>query len=258
MERLILNKREYGKQKAAAHAVIVTVCVLAAVAAAIQGMHGCKNSAYPAPVTPAAQQASAEPTAAPALDIVSEEYYRNSAFVGNSFADEVMLSKFLKDTDCFSRIGLNAADAMTKTTDTGKVPVIDELNVEKKYDKIFMMFGENELGWLYADKFAEAYGALIDKARIYQPNAKIYLLAITPVTKKVSDKNIDCTNNTRIAEYNALISQLAKDKGVIFADIFSAVSDETGALPEGAASDGIHFGSEYYKRILLHIQNNYE
>ena len=162
----------------------------------------------------------------------------------------------VEGVDYFARIGLNVNDAMTKSTSTGTVPVIEELNNGKQYNKIFMIFGENELGWANSDTFVEQYGALIDKAKSYQSTAKIYLLAITPVTKEVSDNNVDNTNNEQIVKYNELIKKLAESKGVVYADVYSAVVGEDGNLPDGVASDGIHFGEDYYKKCLVYIQNN--
>lgn len=187
---------------------------------------------------------------------ISQMYYSHSAIVGNSFVEGMIIYDLIEGADYFAKVGLSVNDALTKSIQGGSVPVIDELKTDKKYNKIFMVFGENELGWVNADKFVSQYGALIDKAKEYQPQSKIYLLAITPITKKVSDQNIDGANNERIIEYNSLIQQLAADKGAVYADVYSAVKGADGTLPEGAASDGIHFGEEYYKKCFLYIQNN--
>lgn len=108
------------------------------------------------------------PTTAPAqksnLSDIDQNYYQNSAFIGNSFVDGMMNYSLVDGADYFARIGLNVNDAMTKSTSTGTVPVIEELNNGKQYNKIFMIFGENELGWANSDTFVEQYGALIDKA----------------------------------------------------------------------------------------------
>lgn len=205
---------------------------------------------------------STVPTASPTVaatvlpNVISDSYYSNCAFVGNSFIDGMSVYGLLKNTDYFSKVGLNVNSARSETVSGGKVPVAEELKNDKKYSKIFMMFGENELGWTSTDSFIEQYGQLIDIVRSYQPDAKLYLLAITPVTKKVSDENIDNTNNERILQYNELIRKLAADKNAVFADIYSAVADSEGNLPEGAASDGVHFGKDYYEKCLLYIQNN--
>lgn len=255
--------REQRRRKIFIHRVIVFLVAIVIILLVIFGIKGCVSS-----VSQKAEQKRQEelanmatPTPMPATrktnsTEIDQNYYQNSAFMGNSFVDGMMNYSLIDGADYFARIGLNVNDAMSKSTSTGTVPVIEELNNDKQYSKIFMIFGENELGWINSDTFAEQYGLLIDKAKMYQSTAKIYLFAITPVTKEVSDNNVDNTNNEQIVKYNELIKKLAEDKGVIYADVYSAVVGPNGDLPDGVASDGIHFGEDYYKKCLIYIQNN--
>ena len=187
---------------------------------------------------------------------IIQAYFETSAFIGNSFAEGMSIYSLIDGADYFSRVGLNVNTALTETTVNDTIPVIDKLKNDKQYKKIFMIFGENELGWISSDSFSEQYEILIDKVREYQPQARLYLLSITPVTKKVSEENKDNTNNESIKMYNAIIRALAESEGADYADIYSAVVDKDGNLPEGAAGDGIHFGEEYYKKCLVYMQNN--
>ena len=238
--------------------IVLAVCGVILIVMAVLLFKGCISSKEKKKQNEASLQSDvSESDIVENPDEISENYYAESVFIGNSFIDDMMMYDLVKDADYFARVGLNVSDAATKTTATGKVPIIDEIAGAKKYRTVFMMFGENELGWQSEETFVRLYGDLVDKVREYQKDAKIYLLAVTPITKKVSDKNEDCTNNERIAEYNALIKRLAEDKNAVYADIHSAVAGEDGALPDEAASDGIHFGMEYYKKCLLYIQNNY-
>lgn len=256
------HEREQKKKKILIHRIIFAAGILIVLLIIIFGIKGCVSSiserAEQKRQEEAALQATPVPTIEPTVNPneISETFYANSAFIGNSFVDGISIYNFFNDADYFAKIGLSVEDALTTPTQTGTVPVVDELNSDKKYNKIFMMFGENELGWRSKEKFIEKYGEIIDKAKEYQPQSKIYLLAITPVTKTVSDKNTDSTNNEQILVYNELIEKLATDKGVIYADIHKAVANQDGVLEEGAASDGIHFGKDYYEKCLLYIQNN--
>ena len=189
---------------------------------------------------------------------VNQDFYKNSAFVGNSFADGMEIYNLIDGADFFARVGLSVEDAEKLSTTTGKVSVIDELDRDKKYSKVFFMFGENELGWLDESVFIEKYEKLIEKAKRYQPNADIYLLAITPVTEAVSKKGEDGATNENVARFNKLIKQVAQDENVNFADIYSAVVNDKGCLPEDAASDGVHFNKEYYKKCLIYIQEEFK
>lgn len=62
------------------------------------------------------------PTTAPAQKSnssnIDQNYYQNSAFIGNSFVDGMMNYSLVEGVDYFARIGLNVNDAMTKSTST--------------------------------------------------------------------------------------------------------------------------------------------
>lgn len=188
---------------------------------------------------------------------IDDDYYKDSAFIGNSFVEDLSLCGFLEETDFFYKTGLSVDAAMTDTMPGSGNVVVDELDNGKEYNKIFMMFGENELGWPSSDTFATSYKKLIKKVKGYQPNAQIYLLSITPITKKESDKNIDNTNNEQIQLYNDIIQGIAEDEEVVYADITKAVVGEDGNLPADAATDGVHFNKDYHKKCLMYIQQNY-
>ena len=162
------------------------------------------------------QAKNSEPTPTPEIhidpNVISEDYYRGSAFLGNSFADDLFTYGLLEDADFFAKTGLSVEQALEE--DENGISVVDGLADDKKYSRIFMMFGENELGWADSDVFAELYGKVIDQAAKYQPQARIYLLSITPITKKASDENVDNANNDLIRQYNELIKGLATEKGV--------------------------------------------
>lgn len=205
------------------------------------------NSATPTPMP--------DPKDIPTEGNVNNKFYKNSAFVGNSFVDGMEMYELVDGADYFARIGLNVKDALTLSTSTGSVSVIDELNSETKYNKIFLMFGENELGWNDADTFKTCYKTLINKVREYQSGAQIYLLSITPITQKVSDLNENGETKENIAVFNEKILETAKETNVNFVDLYTPLADENGNLPAEAASDGIHFNEKYYKKCLVYMQN---
>ena len=238
---------------------IVAVLGLLIIVLIILGIRGCvnknksNNNEVQVTVT-----ASPTPTAESGSKNIDQNFYRDSCFLGNSFIDGMEIYNLVDGADYFAKVGLTVNQADTETTDNGTVPIIDELNSNKNYKKIFMMFGENELGWSNLDRFVSEYEALVDTAKKYQPDADIYLLSVTPVSAEVSDKAEDGLTNDNIVEINKLIKEVAEDKDVIYCDIFSAVANSKGELPASAASDGIHFDRSYYEKCLIYIQKNYE
>ncbi len=144
----------------------------------------------------------------------------------------------------------------TKTMLNHEIPVIDELKNGKSYDRVFLIFGENELGWPNTQAFYDGYGEVIDAVRERQPEAAVYIQSILPVSQEVSEKNIDCTNNEQILKFNEMLKELAKEKDAIYLDVASVMMDENGNLPEDAAVDGIHPGSKYYKIWAEYLEDN--
>lgn len=180
------------------------------------------------------------------------ETEENVRYDYNNFSDIAFLgnSRFipLKDYDLapnvYPVVGLDVRTAFTKHVDGSEAVVIDELDA-RSFDKVVLMFGDNECGWPNRDYFVKKYSDVIDAAREKQPDAKIYLHAIIPISSAASDKNeCDCNNET-IAELNVRIKQLAEDVGVEYIDVPECLLDEQGNLIDEAASDGVHLNKTY-------------
>lgn len=185
-----------------------------------------------------------------------EREFSGVALFGNSHIDGFHIYNSLPGADCLYRVGLNVKNAYEKPMLGEKVPVVDKL-LEKQYTHIFLTFGENELGWEYPEIFIEDYRTLIETVHERQPNAKLYIQAIPPVSAAVSKKNEDNTNNERIRTYNELLRALAQEMQISYVDVAAVMQDAAGNLPDKAATDGIHPGQVYNKKwadlIAQHI-----
>ena len=63
-------------------------------------------------------------------------------------------------------------------------------------------------------------------------------------------------NNPRINEFNGLIQAMAEEKGAIYLPVNTAVMDETGALPAGASTDGVHPNIDYCRKWTAYLDEN--
>ncbi len=81
----------------------------------------------------------------------------------------------------------------------------------KTIKQFFIMFGMNEVGWSYPDIFTDDYTELVDEIHSKLPDAKIYLLSITPITQSLEAKGEDGMNSEAIAKFNKLIQKVAKN-----------------------------------------------
>ncbi len=181
------------------------------------------------------------------------EFFENTAFLGNSMIDDLYTYGLADGADFYFKTGLTVRTVFEETMNNRSVPVIDELK-NGQYRDVFIMFGENELGWAYADVFIEEYGKVIDKVREYQPQANIYVHSIFPVSASASQRNSFGVNNERIEEYNVLLRQMCQDKGVSYLDVASVMKNQQGVLPEDAAYDGVHPNKEYCQKWVQYIE----
>lgn len=186
-----------------------------------------------------------------------ETYYKNTVFVGDSRTQGLQINAGLKSPDFFAGRGLNVKNARTekivKNAKGNAVTVIEALK-DKKYKKVYICYGINELGWPYTNIFADEYKKTIDAIKKIQPDAEVVVQSILPVTenKSKADKIFNMKN---IKKFNKAIKKMAEEIGAAYVDLSPAVADKKGFLPKDVTPDGVHMDREYCKRILAYIVN---
>lgn len=105
------------------------------------------------------------------------------------------------------------------------------------------------------ETFTGNYSKLIDAVRSSQPNATIYVQSILPVSKKKSDSD-PVINNANINRFNEQIQKMAEEKGAVYLEVNKALMDSAGALPAGAATDGIHPNVDYCRKWAEYLKAN--
>lgn len=194
-------------------------------------------------------------TASPSTIHVTDDFSSldNSVFIGNSRV--IALKNYGLAKNVYAVVGLNVDTIFTKSVSGSTVPVIDELN-GKDYEKVFIMLGDNECGWPNKNIFIDKYAKVIDAVKERIPDAEIYLQSVLPVSNEASaTSQFGCTNEN-INALNVKIEQLAADEGIHYINPASALKGPDGALPDNAASDGIHLNKSYCKIWLTYIIEN--
>lgn len=188
----------------------------------------------------------------------NREFGNNVAFIGDSRTQAFLMYAGLKDVQDYTNIGLMVDTALTKkfiTNDNGeKITILEDL-ATKNIDTIYIMLGINELGWNYNDIFIKDYENLIDKILEVRPNCEIIVQSIIPVTKTKSEGD-SIYNNDKITEYNNLIKDMAKRKGIKYIDLCPVLADKSGNLPEEASTDGIHLNKKYCQKWFKCLKSN--
>lgn len=182
-----------------------------------------------------------------------QSVFDNCAFVGNSLFEALEAYGVVTHGDFFATVGLNLNTVYTETATHGSIPVINELN-SGSYLGVLLMFGQNELGWPSYDAFIQKYADLIRDVKSRQPNARVFITAMPPVTKALSDKNADGVTNENITRLNARLAELATQFGYCrFITVPDSLYDANNALPAQASGDGIHLNMTYSRLWVEHL-----
>lgn len=182
---------------------------------------------------------------------IKASFFKESAFAGNALAQTVGMYGILPETDFYADVNVNLENVYTITT-SGSTTSVSEQFKSRRFSKVFLSFGENELRTMTSSEFKTKYKELIDKIVDYQPKARIYLIGIPPVTAEVSSED-DKLTAKRINEFNKRIMSLAVDEELYYVDSVDALGDNKGFLPKGVSGDGINLNKAAVIDLLYYI-----
>lgn len=214
----------------------------------------------PAPSTepsPSPTEASSGPDLT-ARDAMTDDWFSDAAFMGNSLMDGFRLFSGLTTCDYYAATSMTVVGADSKaciTLDNGSAGTLVEGLTQKPYKKIYILLGINEIGY-DVNTFIDLYGKMLDEIIPAQPDCDIYIMGLTPVSAAKSAGS-DTFNMTRINEYNTALRQLAEDKDCYYMDLVAALAGPDGYLPSSETTDGVHFSAAVYKAWLDYVKTHY-
>lgn len=174
-----------------------------------------------------------------------DEFFSDAAFLGNSLVDGFRLYSGLTTCDVY---------ASTSLTVFGAGDLIASM-AGQTYGKIYILLGINEIGY-DAEYFKEAYRTMLGSIRAVQPEADIYIMSLTPVSRAKNDAGGSFTME-RVNTYNAHLYDLADEEGCYYIDLVEALAGEDGFLPAEVTTDGIHFTADEYLVWLDYLRTHY-
>lgn len=191
--------------------------------------------------------------------VVNKSFFDDTVFIGNSLTVGLQMNSNLSNATFLAAKSLNIATAFDSKVITEKgtknqLSILEALE-GKAYNKIYIMFGTNELGWPSAKVFGNKYAEFVEEVQKLQPGAQIYIQSILPVSKSKSDSSSIYTNG-QIDEFNKELEAVAARLDVNYLDVSKSVADEQGALPEDASADGVHLKKSYCQKWLSYIEKN--
>lgn len=177
---------------------------------------------------------------------VDKEYFKDALFIGDSRT--VGLSEYadLNGADIFADSGMSVYKVFEKTIKIkgeGKTG-LEKLLKKKKYGKIYVMLGINELGYDH-EHTIRRFGELTEEIRRLQPEAILFMGANLHVTaSKSADSKI--YNNKNINRINKGMKALADGKDIFYIDINEVFDDKNGNLKKEYTTDQVHVLGKYY------------
>lgn len=197
--------------------------------------------------------------AVPESTPVSDSYFEDAIFFGDSISTGIIPYKVLPKADVVAYTGISVTNILTREcmeTEDGELKtMLDYADIFGEKNKVYILLGGNSVDY-EKDVFKKSYGQFIDAVKAKYPGAVIYIQTMTPVTDYASD-TYDFINPEIITEYNLIIRDLAQEKNVSLVDSFAALADENGKLPDEASPvDGMHFTGVYYFKWFDYLKTH--
>lgn len=182
---------------------------------------------------------------------VEEDYFADALFIGDSRTQGMFEYGGLQEVaDFYCKTSLTVHDLFEKNKAFIRMEdeklTLEEALLKKKFAKIYIMLGINELGTGTNVTFLRSYTAAVEKIRQLQPDALIFVQSIMRVAGEKNAKD-PIYNNDNINARNEGLQTLADGKNVFYIDVNEAVCDENGNLHDDWTFDQIHLKAKYYE-----------
>lgn len=184
-----------------------------------------------------------------------DSWFDDSAVIGHSLMEGFeMFAEVDADIHFFTSTGITAAGATGwkkfDLPDGGAGTLAAGLK-QKEFSKVYIMLGINEIT-ASRDHFKENMAAIIRLIRDNQPEGiPIYILNLTPTTRKKSDSS--SFNQKNIRRLNEALAELCQEQECYLVDLWSCFADEDGYLPADISTDGVHLEAPQYRIMADYI-----
>ena len=202
---------------------------------------------------------------------VSPSWFDDAVFVGDSVTNKLYYyaeNGCLGNAEFLCSVGIGYHSAMWgldyrynvhPVYNGGKVLMEDGIRLIGR-KKVIIMLGMNDIGGYGVDDTIRAMEQFTDRILQKNPDVQIYIQSVTPLISSIHRK--DLLNNTNVALFNQKAQQVCKERGFVFIDIASAVSDGAGNLRDDLCGDssymGLHFNNTgcklWVEYLRAHVQ----
>lgn len=194
--------------------------------------------------------------AVPENDPVDDDWFSDTAMIGHSLMRGMEGYSGLDTPDYYTLSGSSVSQLLSSSEvelPGGGQGKLSTALGEQSYERVYLFMGVNEicgdLSTLKAD-----YQQLLDLVRETSPEASIYVLAVTPVTRNKAAGGTFTLE--RISAYNEMLLDLCGEQECWYVDTYECFAGEDGYLPSGASSDGIHLKKEQYPVLRDYLKSH--
>ena len=225
------------------------------------------------------QNATEAPTAAPATEAnygydttspKDADWFENAVFVGDSVT--LKLSYYcaahpeaLGGAEFFCAGSLGYTNALWDLDDPeavhpyyqGETHLTEDCAEVTGKDNVFIMLGMNDIGLYGTQGAMDSCKKLIANILKRTPDAHIYIQSVTPMIKSAQ---IDSFNNKLVKEFDGMLKDYCEKSHYKYLDVFSALADKDGNLPDDLCSDpdsmGLHFNDTSCQMWVDYLKKN--
>ncbi len=175
-------------------------------------------------------------------DSVDDSYFSDAVFIGDSRMEGFRNASGITQGTFLTGVGLsiNDMDKQIISTADGNISVYQGLS-GRKYKRIYLMLGTNDLGFYPWDQFQPTFEKAI---RQFQES-------------KIA-KGFEYDNNQNVQTINQYILSTCEDLWYsYYLNLNEIFSDGNHELIPGASADGIHLEPEYCAQMLTYLKSHY-
>lgn len=174
---------------------------------------------------------------------ISEDWFDDALFIGDSRTVQMKVEKRLGKADYFCRYSMSVFTAQGWTASDARFLEASLKDVLTMYDyeKVFIELGINECGYDSKD-IIESYQDLIDLIYEFEPKALIVIQSVITVSEyKASDEKFSLA---RIENLNEELKLLAARNNAFYINPNEFAADENGYLRSDLSEDGCHLNQK--------------
>lgn len=186
-----------------------------------------------------------EPAGPVAVYGVDESWFDDALFIGDSRMVGMASYGRLGRADYFADVGLSVFSVLSKSVSDDNFPetTLADLLDSRTYSHVFIMLGINECGYDHSSVASE-YAKLIERVLFFQPQAKVYILAVFGVSREKEAVG-SYFGPDSLNSLNSHLASLADDQRVFFLDERSLFEDSEGYILDEYTGDGVHLYGKY-------------